>query len=65
MPKLGAPTLRSVRTTGGGARNAVWTAIRARILGVPVLPARSEEAAVGAARLALGALRRIRPQPSS
>lgn len=65
LAELGAPALRSVRTTGGGARNAVWTAIRARILGVPVLPAASEEAAVGAARLALDGLRRTRPPPPS
>ena len=53
---LGAPALRSVRTVGGGARNATWTAIRARVLGVPIEPALSEEAAVGTAVLALRAL---------
>lgn len=53
---LGGPPLASVRTVGGGARNAQWTAIRARILGVPLLPARSGEAAAGAAWLALQAL---------
>ena len=61
LAELGAPVLRSVRTTGGGARNAVWTALRARILGVPVLPARSEEAAVGTAQLALAGLKQTRP----
>jgi len=61
LADLGAPPLRSVRTTGGGARNPAWTVIRARILGVPVLPARSEQAAVGAARLALAALMRAPP----
>ncbi len=54
--ELGGPPLRSVRTVGGGARNTTWTAIRARILGVPLLPARSREAAVGTASLALTAL---------
>ena len=53
---LGAPPVTSVRSVGGGARNATWTAIRARVLGVPMLPAASEDAAVGAARLALRAL---------
>jgi sugar (pentulose or hexulose) kinase len=42
----------SVRTTGGGAGNDVWTRIRSRMLAVPMLPAMSEHAAVGAARLA-------------
>ena len=49
----GAPPLQSVRSLGSGAGNATWTAKRARHLGVPMLPARSAEAAVGAALLAL------------
>jgi len=53
LTELGAPKLRSVRSVGGGATNAVWTAIRARMLGVDLLAARSEEAAVGTAGLAL------------
>ena len=53
LAELGAPRLRRVRTVGGGARNPAWTALRARILGVEMAPARSEEAAVGAAALAL------------
>jgi len=52
---LGAPSLTPVRSLGGGARNATWTAIRARILGVPMLLAASADAAVWAAQLALGA----------
>jgi sugar (pentulose or hexulose) kinase len=56
LAELGASPVKRVFTTGGGARNAAWTAIRARILGVPVMPARHTEAAFGAARLAqLGA----------
>ena len=47
---LGGPALVSIRTVGGGARNAAWTAIRRRALGVELLPAKSEEAAVGAAK---------------
>ncbi|MFC7476431.1 FGGY-family carbohydrate kinase [Dankookia sp. GCM10030260] len=53
LAALGAPPLRSVRSLGSGAGNAAWTAIRARHLGVPMLPALSAEAAVGAALLAL------------
>lgn len=53
LADLGAPVLRSVRSVGGGAKNPVWTAIRARKLGVPMPPALSEEAAAGTARLAI------------
>ena len=52
-PSSAARALENVRTVGGGAKNAAWTAIRARMLGVPLLPAASEEAAAGTARLAL------------
>ncbi|MBZ9997203.1 FGGY-family carbohydrate kinase [Mesorhizobium sp. BH1-1-4] len=53
LAELGAPALTSVRSLGGGAANPVWTAIRQRKLGVAFLPALSDEAAAGAARLAL------------
>jgi sugar (pentulose or hexulose) kinase len=56
LAELGAPALSGVRTVGGGAANATWTALRARILNVPMLRSRSESAAVGAAGLALGAV---------
>lgn len=52
LQALGAPSLRSVRTVGGGAANAGWTAIRRAYLGVPMLEADNTEAAFGAARLA-------------
>jgi sugar (pentulose or hexulose) kinase len=52
LAELGGPALKSVRTVGGGARNAAFTAIRARRLGVPLIAPDEEEAAVGAARLA-------------
>jgi len=52
LAELGGPKLRSVRTVGGGARNAAWTAIRAARLAVPMLPPDEEEAAAGTARLA-------------
>ncbi|WP_224545382.1 FGGY-family carbohydrate kinase [Mesorhizobium sp. CA16] len=53
LAELGAPKLTSVRSVGGGAANAAWTAIRRRKLGVDFLPALSDEAAAGTARLAL------------
>ncbi|WP_245440957.1 FGGY-family carbohydrate kinase [Mesorhizobium sanjuanii] len=53
LAELGAPRLTSVRTVGGGAANPAWTAIRQRKLGAPFLPALSDEAAAGTARLAL------------
>ncbi|KQZ13228.1 carbohydrate kinase [Mesorhizobium sp. Root554] len=56
LTELRAPRLRSVRTVGGGATNPTWTAIRQRNTGVPFIPAQSEEAAAGAARLALAGL---------
>jgi D-ribulokinase len=53
LAELGGPRLTSVRTVGGGAANAVWSRIRARKLGVPLVPAKSGEAAAGTAQLAL------------
>jgi sugar (pentulose or hexulose) kinase len=47
----GAPRPDRIITAGGGASNQVWTAIRARVLGLPVSTAATPEAAVGAARL--------------
>lgn len=52
LAELGAPALNSIRTVGGGAKNAVWTRIRERKLGVPMAEPRSAEAAFGAALLA-------------
>jgi sugar (pentulose or hexulose) kinase len=56
LAALGAPPVRRVFSVGGGARNAAWTRIRERVLGVPVLTPPQDEAAVGAARLARQAL---------
>ncbi|WP_287180599.1 FGGY-family carbohydrate kinase [Mesorhizobium sp.] len=53
LAELGAPRLTSIRSVGGGAANPAWTAIRQRKLGVDFLPALSDEAAAGTARLAL------------
>jgi sugar (pentulose or hexulose) kinase len=52
LEALGASPLASIRTVGGGAANAAWTAIRLKALGVPARPSLSEHAAVGAALLA-------------
>ncbi|HKJ09206.1 MAG TPA: FGGY-family carbohydrate kinase [Gammaproteobacteria bacterium] len=52
LADLGAPYPAHVLTVGGGAVNAAWTAIRARLLGVPVTAAPHQEAAYGAALLA-------------
>jgi sugar (pentulose or hexulose) kinase len=53
LAELGGPKLKTLRSVGGGAANAAWTGIRHGRLGVPFLSALSEEAAAGAARLAL------------
>lgn len=52
LRELGCPTLCNVRHAGGGSRSATWMTLRANALNVPQLPAWSEEAAAGAARLA-------------
>jgi D-ribulokinase len=57
LAQRGAPPLRRVLSCGGGARNEVWTAMRGRMLGVPVERAGgSGEASYGAALLARRAL---------
>jgi hypothetical protein len=56
LAELGAPAMLNLRSVGGGAHNPAWTALRARILGVPMPPTRSAQAAVGVAMLALGAV---------
>lgn len=57
LAALGAPRVRRVLTVGGGAANPVWTALRARIIGVPVTTAPCTEAASGAARLAFAGMK--------
>jgi D-ribulokinase len=49
---LGADPVTAIVTVGGGAANPQWTALRSRIIGVPVMRAEHEEAARGAALLA-------------
>jgi sugar (pentulose or hexulose) kinase len=52
LAELGASPLKSVTSTGGGAKNKVWGKIRERLLGVPLSVAGNTEAAFGAALLA-------------
>lgn len=59
LAELGAPTPARVYTTGGGATNSGWQAMRAQALGVPVVAAKHQEAAYGTALLAL----RSEPSP--
>ncbi len=51
LAERGAPTPRRVLTLGGGARNAAWTAIRQRVLGIPVIAVADAEPAAGTATL--------------
>lgn len=51
----GAQRPAQIVTAGGGAANPVWSAIRARVLGLAVVTAPTPEAAVGTARLAASA----------
>jgi sugar (pentulose or hexulose) kinase len=52
LQELGATPLKSVTSSGGGARNPVYTRLRERRLGVPVRVAAQQESAYGAACLA-------------
>ena len=54
LNSLGAPRLNRVVTAGGGAANATWSAIRERILKVPVEKSLQTEAAYGSALMARG-----------
>ena len=52
LQELGATPMVSVLTAGGGAVNSAWSAMRSRLLGVPVQPSSRVEAAYGTALLA-------------
>lgn len=58
LAELGAPRPRRIASIGGGAANQVWTAMRQRVLGVPVTTAEHQDAAYGAALIALRRRRR-------
>ncbi|ACZ43383.1 carbohydrate kinase FGGY [Thermobaculum terrenum ATCC BAA-798] len=55
LASLGATMEGGILTAGGGAHSRTWCAIRASVLGRPVLVARHTGAAYGAAVLAAGA----------
>jgi len=57
LGELGAAMPTSIRPAGGGTRDVAWMRLRERIIGIPSHPSWSEEAAVGAARLAWQGLR--------
>ena len=61
LAELGAPRPTRVMTTGGGSVNRTWEAIRRRALGIPVIAAAHQEAAYGAALLALEGVTRTVP----
>ncbi len=56
LEQLGAETVQSIRTSGGGAENRAWSSIRKRIVKRPMLRADHTEAAYGCALLAAGRL---------
>jgi len=51
----GGPELGQLYTAGGGASNPVWSAIRARVIGVSPQGVQGQEACVGVARLVASA----------
>jgi sugar (pentulose or hexulose) kinase len=53
LAALGAPRPARILSTGGGAANRGWQRIRERVIGVPVSAAEHQQAAYGAALLAL------------
>ncbi len=52
LAELGAPWPTSLRSVGGGARNAAWTTLRHDLLRVPMLEPHHQQAAYGAALVA-------------
>ncbi len=53
LAALGATPLTAIYTAGGGAKNLTWTKIRQQYLPVPISISKHQEAAYGAALLAL------------
>ncbi|MCW9024445.1 MAG: FGGY-family carbohydrate kinase [Gammaproteobacteria bacterium] len=52
LEQCGAPYPTTVRTSGGGAKNKIWSTMREQQLKIPVISATHTEAAYGAALLA-------------
>ena len=59
LADLGAPKLKRLYSTGGGAANPVWTQMRQSALGVDVCTAKQQQAAYGAALLAMNNSNRL------
>ena len=57
LQELGAPSPRAVFSIGGGAANEPWRQLRERRLKVPVIRATQQQAAYGAALLALSEIK--------
>ncbi|MBC8211923.1 MAG: carbohydrate kinase, partial [Gammaproteobacteria bacterium] len=57
LVSLGASRPARIQTCGGGAQNPQWSAMRSRLLGIPVTAALQTEACYGSALLALQGLR--------
>lgn len=55
LRQSGGPPLKRIVTTGGGARNSAWRALREQAVGVPITNRVAPQAALGAARLARAA----------
>jgi D-ribulokinase len=53
LQELGADRLTQIYTAGGGAQNSTWQTVRQQLMRVPIFPASQQEAAYGAALLAL------------
>jgi D-ribulokinase len=53
LQDLGADRLTQIYTAGGGAQNPTWQTIRQQLMSVPIVRASQQEAAYGAALLAL------------
>ncbi|MBO0614915.1 FGGY-family carbohydrate kinase [Thiothrix fructosivorans] len=58
LHELGAPYPKTLRTVGGGSRNPAWMQMRAKLIGVSLVPSKHDEAAFGAALLACGTMQR-------
>ncbi|EFO32027.1 xylulose kinase [Roseibium sp. TrichSKD4] len=52
LKELGAPSLKTLRTVGGGGKNKIWKSIRNTLINAPTPPSQSGEAAVGSAHIA-------------
>lgn len=61
LHKLGTPYPKRVISAGGGANNPQWQQIRQNLLGTPVTKADQQEAAYGAAKLALYGINKDKP----